>query len=81
VPLAHRRSRNRAVHREREPRRQLLGHLAAEHEYAIEDVDLSRSPRQRSQESYGIGDELRGSFVAGDTYWGAATFLRDSDRS
>jgi len=30
---------------------------------------------------YGIGDELRWSFVAGVTYyWGAAAFLRDSDR-
>ncbi|MGH9215825.1 MAG: hypothetical protein ACRDZS_06185 [Acidimicrobiales bacterium] len=40
--------------------------------------DLSRSPRHRSQESYGIGDELRASFVAGDTYWGAAACLRDA---
>jgi DNA-binding CsgD family transcriptional regulator len=42
--------------------------------------DLSRSARHRSHESYGIGDELRGSFVADGTYWGAAGFLRDSDR-
>jgi DNA-binding CsgD family transcriptional regulator len=43
--------------------------------------DLSRSARHRSQEAYGIGDELRGSFVVNGTYWGAAGFLRDSDRS
>lgn len=42
--------------------------------------DLSRSARHRSQEAYGIGDELRGSFVADGNYWGAAGFLRDSDR-
>jgi DNA-binding CsgD family transcriptional regulator len=42
--------------------------------------DLSRSARHRSHESYGIGDELRVSFVADGTYWGAAGFLRDSDR-
>jgi DNA-binding CsgD family transcriptional regulator len=42
--------------------------------------DLSRSARHRSQEAYGIGDELRGSFVAEGAYWGAAGFLRDSDR-
>jgi DNA-binding CsgD family transcriptional regulator len=42
--------------------------------------DLSRSARHRSQETYGIGDELRASFVADGTYWGAAGFLRDSDR-
>jgi len=41
--------------------------------------DLSRSARHRSQESYGIGDELRGSFVVDDTYWGAVGFLRDVD--
>lgn len=39
--------------------------------------DLSRSARHRSQEAYGIGDELRGSFVADGTYWAAAGFLRD----
>lgn len=39
--------------------------------------DLSRSARHRSQEAYGIGDELRGSFVVDGTYWGAAGFLRD----
>jgi DNA-binding CsgD family transcriptional regulator len=39
--------------------------------------DLSRSARHRSQEGYGIGDELRGSFVVDGTYWGAAGFLRD----
>ncbi|MFN2463673.1 MAG: LuxR C-terminal-related transcriptional regulator [Candidatus Dormibacteria bacterium] len=42
--------------------------------------DLSRSARHRSHESYGVGDELRGSFVADGTYWGAAAFLRDEDR-
>lgn len=42
--------------------------------------DLSRSARHRSQEAYGIGDELRGSFVAKGVYWGAAGFLRDHDR-
>jgi hypothetical protein len=31
--------------------------------------DRSPSAHHRSQESYGIGDELRGSIVAGDTYW------------
>lgn len=39
--------------------------------------DLSRSARHRSQEAYGIGDELRGSFVVDGTYWAAAGFLRD----
>jgi DNA-binding CsgD family transcriptional regulator len=43
--------------------------------------DLSRSARHRTQEAYGFGDELRGSFVAGDGYWGAAGFLRHDDRS
>lgn len=42
--------------------------------------DLSRSARHRSHVGYGIGDELRGSFVADDRYWGAAGFLRDSDQ-
>jgi hypothetical protein len=42
--------------------------------------DLSRSARHRSQAGHGFGDELRGSFVAGDRYWGAAGFLRDRDR-
>lgn len=41
--------------------------------------DLSRSARHRSHEAYGIGDELRGSFVVDGTYWGAAGFLRDAD--
>jgi len=39
--------------------------------------DLSRSARHRSQEPYGIADELRGAFVVDGTYWGAAGFLRD----
>ena len=44
--------------------------------------DLNRSARYRSQTDFGIGlgDELRGSFVADDRYWGAAGFLRDSDQ-
>jgi DNA-binding CsgD family transcriptional regulator len=42
--------------------------------------DLSRSARHRSREGYGIGDELRGSFVVDGTYWGAAGFLRDTQR-
>jgi DNA-binding CsgD family transcriptional regulator len=42
--------------------------------------DLSRSARHRSHEAHGIGDELRGSFVADGNYWGAAGFLRDADR-
>jgi DNA-binding CsgD family transcriptional regulator len=42
--------------------------------------DLSRSARHRTREAYGIGDELRGSFVVDGAYWGAAGFLRDSDR-
>jgi DNA-binding CsgD family transcriptional regulator len=42
--------------------------------------DLARSARHRSREVYGIGDELRGSFVADGVYWGAAGFLRDRDR-
>jgi DNA-binding CsgD family transcriptional regulator len=41
--------------------------------------NLSRSVRHRSHASYGIGDELRGSFVADGTYWGTAGFLRDRD--
>ena len=42
--------------------------------------DISRSARHRAHESYGIGDELRGSFVVDGTYWGAVGLLRDSDR-
>jgi DNA-binding CsgD family transcriptional regulator len=42
--------------------------------------DLSRSARHRSHAEYGIGDELRASFVADRTYWGAAGFLRDRDQ-
>ena len=42
--------------------------------------DLTRSARHRSPESYGIGDELRASFVADGTYWAAAGFLRDYGR-
>ncbi|MFD2092621.1 helix-turn-helix transcriptional regulator [Blastococcus deserti] len=43
--------------------------------------DPSRSPRHRSEESYGIGDELRASFVTDGVYWGAAGFLRDRGRA
>lgn len=39
--------------------------------------DLSRSARHRSHEAIGVGDELRGTFLADGTYWGAAGFLRD----
>jgi DNA-binding CsgD family transcriptional regulator len=39
--------------------------------------DLNRSPRHRSQSAYGIGDELRGSFVLDGIYWGAVGFLRN----
>jgi hypothetical protein len=42
--------------------------------------DASRSARHRSNENYGIRDELRVSFVIGGTYWAAAGLLRDSDR-
>jgi len=42
--------------------------------------DLSRSARHRSHRSYGIGDELRGSFVVDGTYWGAVGLLRDADQ-
>ncbi len=42
--------------------------------------DLSRSARHRSSEAYGIGDELRCSFVLNANYWAAAGFLRDGDR-
>ena len=39
--------------------------------------DLTRSARHRSREGYGIGDELRVSFVRDGIYWGAAGFLRE----
>ncbi len=39
--------------------------------------ELSRSARHRSTVAYGIGDELRGSFLADGTYWGAAGLLRN----
>ena len=42
--------------------------------------DPTRSARHRSHVSFGIGDELRASFVADGTYWAAAGFLRDRDR-
>jgi DNA-binding CsgD family transcriptional regulator len=42
--------------------------------------DLSRSARHRSHETYGFGDELRGSFVVDGAYWGAAGFLRHNDQ-
>jgi len=40
--------------------------------------DLSRSARHRSHAAYGIGDELRASFVLDGTYWGAVGLLRNS---
>lgn len=39
--------------------------------------DLSRSARHLTHEAFGIGDELRGSFVIDGVYWGAAAFLRE----
>jgi DNA-binding CsgD family transcriptional regulator len=42
--------------------------------------DLARSARHRTHEAYGIGDELRVSFVIGGTYWAAAGLLRDADQ-
>jgi DNA-binding CsgD family transcriptional regulator len=42
--------------------------------------DLSRSARHRSHESFGIGDELRGSFVLDGAYWGAVGLLRDEGK-
>ena len=39
--------------------------------------DLNRSARHRSHEAYGIGDELRGSFLVDGNYWGAAGLLRN----
>lgn len=41
--------------------------------------DLDRSPRHRSREGYGTGDELRIAFVRDGVYWGAAGFLREAD--
>jgi DNA-binding CsgD family transcriptional regulator len=42
--------------------------------------DLSRSARHRSHAGLGIEDELRGAFVSGGAYCGAAGFLRDTGR-
>jgi DNA-binding CsgD family transcriptional regulator len=42
--------------------------------------DLSRSARHRSHAELGLGDELRGSFVANGVYWGAVGFLRGLDQ-
>ena len=42
--------------------------------------DLRRSARHRSQASYGLGDELRASFVADGVHWGAVGLLRGTDR-
>jgi DNA-binding CsgD family transcriptional regulator len=39
--------------------------------------DLSRSARHRSHATFGIGDELRGSFVLEGVYWGAVGLLRN----
>jgi DNA-binding CsgD family transcriptional regulator len=41
--------------------------------------DLSRSARHRSHASYGLGDELRLSFVADGVYWGAAGLFRNQN--
>jgi DNA-binding CsgD family transcriptional regulator len=41
--------------------------------------DLAQSARHRSHEAYGIGDELRGSFVVDGVYWGAVGFPRQQD--
>lgn len=40
--------------------------------------DLTRSARHRSHAPHGIGDELRASFVADGTYWGAVGLLREA---
>lgn len=40
--------------------------------------DMKRSPRHRSHEAYGIGDELRVSLVSDGIYWGAAAFMRNT---
>lgn len=40
---------------------------------------ISRSPRHRSHRGFGIGDELRGSFVSDGTYWGAVGLLRNEE--
>lgn len=42
--------------------------------------DLSRSARHRSRQNHGFGDELRGTLVAGEVYWGAVGFLRAEDQ-
>jgi len=42
--------------------------------------DLQRSARHRSQASYGLGDELRASFVVDGVHWGAVGLLRGADR-
>jgi DNA-binding CsgD family transcriptional regulator len=39
--------------------------------------ELTRSARHRSHVAYGVGDELRASFVADGTYWGAVGLLRE----
>jgi DNA-binding CsgD family transcriptional regulator len=39
--------------------------------------DLKRSARNRSHAAYGIGDELRCSFVVDGIYWGAVGLLRN----
>jgi DNA-binding CsgD family transcriptional regulator len=40
----------------------------------------SRSARHRSHENFGFGDELRLSLVVDGVYWGAAAFLRYTNR-
>jgi DNA-binding CsgD family transcriptional regulator len=42
--------------------------------------DPTRSPRHRSQEAFGFGDELRVSLLVDGVYWGAAAFLRHADQ-
>jgi DNA-binding CsgD family transcriptional regulator len=42
--------------------------------------DPARSPRHRSHEAYGFGDELRVSLLVDGVYWGAAAFLRHAGR-
>jgi hypothetical protein len=52
------------------------GTWLAEHEYAIEDVNKWWFPARGGHRAGATSLATHG-----DTYWGAATFLRDSDRS
>jgi DNA-binding CsgD family transcriptional regulator len=56
------------------------GRLAAATSQATHG-DLMRSPRHRSHDGLGIGDELRGSMVDHEGYWAAVGLLRDSGRA